>query len=221
MASRVFISKNESEVHVLKAFLTSQEDILVAQSFLHFSQVAFNTSKDYDVIFFGSRRAVDYFLQNSEIPNSVQIACVGSKTAEAIQKQNREVAFIGDNAANIQEAAQSFKKWCGSKTVLFPISTISLKTFSSLFDENQKIEVEVYDTKIVSAPVPDCDTYVFTSPSNVQGFLESNELPNHAQVIAWGISTQDALIKNSIAVQTVLVKPSIGFLISELSNNIK
>ena len=184
MHKRIFISKNASEVAPLNDYLVSQGKTLIASSFLQFSQLEFELNEQYDVIFFGSPRAIFFFKSQFEIPESVEIACVGSTTAEIIESLNRKVSFSGEHAAGIQEVAQSFKSWCGDKKVLFPISSLSLKTISSQFGPEQKIEVEVYQTSIVSREIDPCDVYVFTSPSNVKGFLDVNSIPNESVVIA-------------------------------------
>lgn len=216
MANRVFISKNESELNALKSFLTDNNAVLVAQSFLQFSPLEFEIQNQFDVIFFGSPRAVVFFKAQMEIPASVKIACVGHQTAEVIREIDRKIAFSGEGKGNIQEASTAFKKWCGDQYVLFPLSSISLKTFSSQFEESQKTEVAVYKTDIVGCPIEDCSTYVFTSPSNVEGFLIENSIPESAQVIAWGESTNAALKVKSISVDHVLSQPDINSLIDFL-----
>ena len=216
MASRIFISKNESELTTLKTFLKDRNEILIAKTFLQFSPLAFQLERPFDIIFFGSPRAVMFFKAQMDIPTSAKIACVGGKTVEVIQAINREVAFSGEGKGDIQETSAAFKKWCGDQHVLFPLSSISLKTFSSLFQSNQKTEIEVYETDIVGSAIAECSTYIFTSPSNVEGFLIENSIPESAQVIAWGESTNTALKAKSISVNHVLSQPDINSLIEVL-----
>ncbi len=216
MANRIFISKNESELTVLKSFLIDRNETLVAKTFLQFSPLAFQLDRPFDIIFFGSPRAVMYFKAQMDIPASAKIACVGGKTAEVIRAINRDVAFSGEDKGNIQEASAAFKDWCGDEHVLFPLSSISLKTFSSKFQPDQKTEVEVYETAIIGSKIEECSTYVFTSPSNVEGFLTENSIPESAQVIAWGESTNAALKAKSISVDFVLSQPDINSLIDAL-----
>jgi uroporphyrinogen-III synthase len=220
LARRIFISKNASEVVDLDAQLKTKGDALVAHSFLHYAQIEIDPETigpdgSFDVIFFGSPRAVFFYKAQFEIPASIEIACVGAKTAEIIKMINREVAFQG--IGSIQEVADSFKEWCGTKKVLFPISTISLKTISSTFDVTQKIEAEVYETTITGKEITPCDIYVFTSPSNVEGFLKANTIPQNATTIAWGESTENALRQLNIEVSHVLAHPSLHELESLLN----
>lgn len=149
-----------------------------------------------------------------DIPANVEIACVGRKTGEVIKAIQRDVAFEG--SGSIHEIASEFKNWCGSKRVLFPISNRSLKTTSALFNEDQKEELVVYETSTISRETPECEYYVFTSPSNVQGFMESNKAPLNSKVIAWGESTKSALEEFNQEVSHTLDESSIDELASFL-----
>ena len=216
MVKRIFISKNASEVELLNTFLESKGIDLIAHSFLKFSPLYPAIKERYDVIFFGSPRSVLFFKKQFEIPTNTAIACVGNKTAESVKSLGLEVAFSGDKRGSISEIAESFKAWCGGRKVLFPISSRSLKTVSSLFEKKKKIEVEVYDTIIVGQKIEPCTTYIFTSPSNFEGFINKNEIPHNAEVIAWGDSTRKAMERSKIRVNHVLDRPSIDKLIEIL-----
>ncbi|MBL4861995.1 MAG: uroporphyrinogen-III synthase, partial [Crocinitomicaceae bacterium] len=99
---------------------------------------------DYDIIFFGSPRAVTFFTNQERIDAQIAIACIGKKTAEQLQKKGYTVDFIGSSSSNPDEIGQTFKEWCGKKKVLFPISNRSLRSIASFFNIQQKIEVVVY-----------------------------------------------------------------------------
>lgn len=204
MAKRIFISKQPGEIQALQTELESQGYLIHAHSFLQFAKVEFDFETPFDVIFFGSQRAVMFYHASASIPSNVAIACVGNKTAEILQRMGYNVDFIGKQAGKVSEVAQDFKTWCGDRKVLFPISDISLKTIASVFSEEQKEEIVVYSTSVVSTLVPEADTYVFTSPSNVQGFIGENAVPSNATVIAWGESTAKALHASDISVSHTL-----------------
>lgn len=216
MGKHLFISKDYSEVKELAAFLNDQDVTLIAQSFLHFEPVSFTIQKPFDVIFFSSPRSVLFFKLLHKIPKGTMIACPGNKTAELLKELGHSVAFFGESSGNITETAQAFKTWCANKNVLFPTSDRSLQTVSSLFSDKQKEVVTVYKTRIVSKPLEFCDTYVFTSPSNVEGFLALNELPENANVYSWGESTTAYLTQNNIQVTQTLENASIEDLIKFL-----
>ena len=216
MAKRVFISKNASETQELQSFLTARGDKLVSHSFLSFEQLPFELNEKYDVIFFGSPRGVIFFKSRCTIAPDTVIACTGNKTAELLSQLGYEVAFKGENSGDISTVASEFKAWCGSRKVLFPSSDISLKSISSSFPDAQKVELPVYKTIINSKTIEPCDSYVFTSPSNVTGFLSSNVIPENSDIIAWGESTAKALKENGLSVTYTLADSSIESLIDYL-----
>ena len=154
MNERIFISKNASEVTALNHFLSSKGITLRPHSFLEFNPSTISINDPFDVIFFGSPRAVYYFDIQMKIPTSVQIACVGSATGEVIKKLGRHVDFEG--IGEIGAVGKNFKSWCGNRKVLFPLSNISLKTISSLFDPSQKIEIEILPSPMSNKVTPFC-----------------------------------------------------------------
>ena len=88
--------------------------------------------------------------------------------------------------------------------MLFPVSDRSLKTISSVIDDELKEEVVVYCTEVTGKVIPKCDVYAFSSPSNVEGFFELNTLPEGCEVIAWGTSTEKALVERGASVERIL-----------------
>jgi uroporphyrinogen-III synthase len=200
VAKRIFISKNASEIESYREQLEAKGYEIIAHSFLSFSPVEFELQNEYDVIFFGSPRAVIFFQAGQAISGKAKIACVGSKTAEVVQSMGHTVDFVGTKSSEPKLVAEEFKSWLAERSrsqhdarVLFPISDRSLKTISSVIDDEMKEEVVVYSTEVKGQVIPPCDVYVFSSPSNVEGFFELNTLAENSEVIAWGSSTERAL----------------------------
>lgn len=215
MPDSLFISKNPGEVTQLQYF-TDQNDIhLTAYSFLEFRQVDFKLPTHFDVIFFGSPRAVVFFQSRYAIPSDTEIACVGGKTASLLKSMGHKLAFNGEGKGSISEVANEFRLWLGSRVVLFPVSSKSLGTISKGLSERQAIQVVCYETVIREKELDQkFDTYVFTSPSNVEGFFKANSIPESANVIAWGESTAGALEEYNIQKVETLEEPSKDALIS-------
>ena len=213
MEKNLFISKNESEILQFSNFLRDKGIRVLAHSFLHFEQVEFEIQSHYDILFFSSPRSIVFFKTRSSVPSHVKIACTGSKTAELLEQMGHEVSFTRKENESLTDFAASFKNWCGERHVLFPISSISLKTISSQFPENQKTEMVAYSTLIKGKDIEDCSTYVFTSPSNVEGFFTSNQIPQTARIISWGESTSKALLKKGCTVELELKSSSVEELI--------
>ena len=209
MVKSTFISKSPDEVSVLSDFLLENDQSLFAQSFLSFEKVNFTVSKEFEIVFFNSPRSVQFFLEDYQIKDDILIACTGFKTAEIIASHGFPVHFIGNEASKTSQIAREFKEWCKGRKVLFPISSISLRTISSIFTETEKEELVVYKTNVEPEEVPHCNTYIFTSPSNVRGFLLNNSIPDDAKVISWGESTTRELGANGITVNHVLLNATI------------
>ncbi|MDG1147082.1 MAG: uroporphyrinogen-III synthase [Crocinitomicaceae bacterium] len=213
MTKRLFISKNSTDTNNLSAFLSPQNTALISHSFLQFEGLNFKIDTNYDVIFFTSPRSVLFFKATLDIPRHVKIACTGSKTAELLEKMGYKVEFKGEQSGDIHHVADAFKIWAKNRTVLFPMSDISLRTVSSQLDSDSVVEVVVYKTIIKGFKIAPCDIYIFTSPSNVAGFLMENEVPTQAKIIAWGASTQEALTQKGFKVNYTLKESSIESLI--------
>lgn len=190
---KLFISKNEEEVPELALFCQTSGIHLLANSLIRFEDIDFDCPDKYDIVFFSSPRSVRYFLKRCQLREGIALACVGSGTAKEMTNLNLPISFQGIEA-DTSKVAVEFLKWCGQRNVLFPISDRSLKTIVHAFPENQRTTVVVYKTKMETKPVPASNTYVFTSPSNVEAYFESNPKPNQdAQFVAWGPSTERAL----------------------------
>ena len=201
----------------LADFLNNKGVNLIAQSFIHFEPIPFAVSKPYEVIFFSSPRSFLFYKLLNNISKDVLIACTGNKTAELITEMGFTVSFFSKKSGNIHSTAIEFKSWCGNRRILFPVSDRSLQTVSGIFLDEQKEVVIVYKTKIVSKPLDFCETYVFTSPSNAEGFLTVNEVPKNAIVYSWGESTTKYLIERNVNVTTTLVNSSLDDLMRIIS----
>lgn len=185
------------DVPELADFCTENSIELTAHSFLKFAAVPFQVSESFDIIFFASPRAVTFYLAQATIPKTAQIACAGKSTKSMLENLGYTVHFTPIESGNVTESAKTFAEWCEEKMVLFPISTISNKSYAQFLIASQTIELVVYSTTIKEQAIEFADCYVFTSPSNVRGFFESNELSENAKIIAWGESTAKALTKYS------------------------
>jgi len=216
VSKTLFISKNIAELGELRTYSDLHELQLISTSFLEFLPISFTLTESYDVIFFGSPRAVMFFKANGDIPKSKLIASVGEKTMRLLESMGHEVAFSGKANHSISEVADDFKDWLKDRKALFPISSRSLGTISKSIPARQKVLIECYETKVSGKEIPPCDYYVFTSPSNVEGFFQKNKLPEKSIVVAWGESTAASIQKAGAAYDGVLQEPSIECLIDYL-----
>ncbi len=195
MKFNVLITKTEEEVSELKKFCDENNWYLVSNSFIDFEIVKAEIPKNYDWIFFGSRRAAYYFLQQAEIPLNCKVACIGQKTKSHLEKMGLKVDFFGQESGNPESVANELKNQITTKYLIIPISNLSNHSIASTFPKNQVCEMVVYKTKNQTKKINEkLDLIAFTSPSNVNGFLVENSIPVECIIIAWGKTTEKHLI---------------------------
>ena len=202
LISSLFISKNADELPLLRQFCTEQHIAFHAQSLLQFEGVPFEVQHPFDVVFFSSIRAAEFFLAQSTVGHA-DIACVGQKTAQKLESIGHTPSFIGHQSGNPSQVALDFCSFAGQRRTLIPCSDISARTIAKALPADLVEEVVVYHTIAKSVDVPACDVYVFTSPSSVDAFLQQNKKPI-GQIIAWGDTTAARLHELEIEVSRVL-----------------
>ena len=215
MNNSIFISKSSDEVAELNQFCKEKGFYLIAESMIQFEAVPFKIENSYDVLFFASIRAAEFFLKQEKIPSTVSIACIGQTTAEKLIKLGLSVDFIGEQSGNPEKVADAFNLWLGPRNVLIPQSTLSKRSIASKTTPKQCFEVVVYATISACKIIPKCATYIFTSPSNFNSFLKCNETP-HGKIIAWGETTRKEILKNGINADYTLINSNLAELYSLL-----
>lgn len=203
MIRSLFISKNIEDVPELAQFCQEHDIQLHAQSLIQFKPLPFEYIQQCDCIFFSSPRSAHFFLSNNSISTEL-IAVAGETTKRSVESFGYSVDFVPANSGMVTQSSKQFAKWLGKKTVLFPVSTISNKSYSSSLPEDQVSFLEIYETQLAPQQIAVCDVYVFTSPSNVDGYFKNNEIPENATVIAWGEITNDALKRKALNNSEVL-----------------
>ena len=212
----IYITKELEDVTQLKQFCAFQNIDLHATSQLSFEAVPFTVTEPFEVVFFSSVRAGRFFLRSYDGPlSSLQFACIGEETA---QKFNIEFAFVGKEAGNPEKVAEKFKNWLGDKRLLIPHSSLSHKTIAAIIPSTQCESVCVYNTLLSPQSIPESEVYVFTSPSNLAAFLQKNQVPESAKVIAWGNTTEKALRNSKVQVSKTLIKAQLEELLEVLAN---
>lgn len=189
---RLFITKPLEELELLPGFCAQNNIRINAHSFLTFEEVPFQVEAAFDIVFFASPRAAHFFLKHIDCSQKL-IATAGESTKRFVEQLGLNVHFSPKNSGEVENASVEFARWANGKNVLFPASDISQKSYTKHLQDNQFQVVRVYKTQISTKKTGSYDVYVFTSPSNVKGFLESNTISPAAQVIAWGETTRSAL----------------------------
>ena len=198
MKKKVFISRNPSDCEAIKPFLP--EDIeMVAQSLIETTPIPFDKNfPQTDWIFFSSSNAARHFFEQQPRIQQQKIGAIGDATARTIGHYH-SVDFIGDSI-DITDSSYRFAQAIGSGTVLFPGATESLKHIQAALPTEQVIDWPVYSTREKKTSVPTCDVYVFSSPSNVRSFFnsEKNALSKQLMCAAFGEATREELEKHGV-----------------------
>lgn len=216
--SSIFITKNISETSDFHRFCQERGLELFAQSFIAFESVSAVFRLPAQVYFFSSKNGVDFFLLQHIIEANKKIACVGEATKKHLETLGYVVDFCGEKAGNPSEVGVQLNSWLDGRRVAFICSDISKKTVSNQIHTTQKEERVFYKTQLKLVKIEQHFTcYVFTSPSNVEGFLKLNKIPSNTSVIAWGKSTEQALVKRHIKPTFVLKEASFEELLSLIS----
>ncbi len=220
MSQRIFISKASHDCQELADFCRMKGFELVSESLISFREIPFEDNLEYEVVFFASIRAAEYYLKHKSSQRFPIFACVGEETNRKLNQLSIKCDFVGDKSGAPEKVAAQFKAWLGSRNVLFPHSDKSLHTIASFLPENQLTKIEVYQTILEEKHIPNCDYYIFTSPSNVQSFISDNELAKSSKIIAWGKSTQSELEKNQLQYDFCLTHSSLKEVVEILKNEI-
>lgn len=218
MKTKLFFSGTAKPNGPLLSFCESADWQLTQQPLIRFEKLPFTLPENFDVVFFSSPRSVDYFFSENEINSCFKIACIGSGTAAATKSKNLTPDFIGRNSGDPEEVAKEFSSWLGKRSVLFPLAKHSNETIVKYISDNKKMIVRCYETILVETTVNPHDIYVFTSPSNVASFLQSNAFPPTAKLIAWGMTTAAKMRASGFEPTTILNESSETALVEVLSH---
>ena len=197
---RIFISKNEDDLGNFGQFCEENKLTLFAKSLITFKAVDFKLTSEFDCVFFSSIRAATFFLEkNPVLSNKVVFACSGKETARKLSEIGITCSFIGSESGNPEKVSLDFAKWLEGRKVVFPHSNLSKLSALQYLSKGQFETIQVYQTNSIPSEIPNCDVYVFTSPSNVSAFLIINSIPKNALLIAYGKSTREHLNSLNIA----------------------
>lgn len=203
MIQSIYITRAIGDVLQLRNFCIEHGIKLTALSQISFAKNKFIVRKPYEVVLFTSPRSAAFFFNFQSIPAHVKIACVGPGTASYLEKKGFVVDFTGPVPGDPVQNARYFADWLGIRSVLFPQSNLGMSSMSKFLSPAQFEHVQVYSTEFHSEIIPPHEVYIFTSPSNVESFLVKNQRPE-GKIIAWGKSTEQALMANDVNVSYTL-----------------
>lgn len=168
-------------------------------SFIETKKVKMERVPQTDWIFFASSNAVTHFFeQEPELKAKVKYGVIGKSTEQTLKQFGKNAAYVG-KLNDTKIIAQKFAKTVGEETVLFPQAKGGLRTVQQQFADAGKLsDLVVYETvKKENVKLPKSDVLVFTSPSNVDSFFETQKIRDQ-KVIAIGKSTEKRLKEKGV-----------------------
>ncbi len=191
----IFISKDARELDFLNNFKGNDTLGFECRSLIDFKPIFFDLIDDFEVIFFSSIRSAKFLFESKKINLAkYSIACAGPQTALKLNEMGFEVDYIAANASNPEYVSKEFSAWLGPRKVFIPSSDRSLRSVEQFISADQIQRAVVYETLLLPLKVVPADVLVFTSPSNVHAFFIENDISADSIVIAWGHSTNKALL---------------------------
>lgn len=193
---KIFITKTFREDDYLSNALKRLNFEVEGKSLIEFKQIRIKELPKTEWIFFSSKHAVRYFFQQEPKLENVKFGCIGTSTSAEMRAFGRRADFIGQST-DIKLVGKQFSSKVGNSKVLFPIARGSMQSIQwQMVKRDNVINLEVYATLKHSVEVsPEYEILIFTSPSNVEAYLEKNQIQPHQKVIAMGESTGKALEK--------------------------
>jgi hydroxymethylbilane synthase len=189
--SSIWISRDLKKDSIFRKVIKKNNHKITDESLIKLDSKNINSLPDCNWIFLNSAFALDSILHLKNDFNMKKIAAFGPATAKHIQKNGLNVDFIG--LGTPQQVAEKFYSIISSKEIVFiPSSNKSLGTVQGILKESNKKLLDTYTTILIDKKLKQYDLLVFTSPSNVEAFLNSNKISDQ-KVISIGPSTTSAL----------------------------
>ena len=152
-------------------------------------------------VVFSSSNGVKTFFAQEDITTwkGKRFAAAGEATARALSTLGIHPDFAGTES-DMEEVAKRLAEEVGGAHALFPGSDRSVASLQSGISTSQVTQVTCYQTVSRPSKVGSFDAYIFTSPSNVEGFFAAgNSIKEDAITIAIGARTGATLLENGFA----------------------
>jgi len=201
--AKVLLSRGPSSASMLKDRLAALGHDLLEISFIKTEHVSFAADEiKTNWIFFSSKNAIRACLQAGVDLKKYKLATAGTRTSQELGA-NYPILFEA-SSTQIEQHAKEFAYVVANDTVCFPTSDKSLLSFSKFIPPSQVQIITAYTTRITPVGVPMADILIFSSPSNVEGFLKLNVILPSQKIVAFGPSTAKSLETLGFKVARVL-----------------
>lgn len=189
----VYITRDLREDDFFSQVLNANGCDIYGRALIEIRRIPVAKVPEADWVFFSSKHAVRHFLGQVKLQPGTKIAAVGKATSDELRKFNLRADFIG-GGNDTRITAKQFGAVAGRSKVLFPQAKGSMRTVQQNLPTAQVTNLIVYETlQRPAADLPDSDVLVFTSPSNLEAFLEKKKISKNQKIVAMGHATASTL----------------------------
>ncbi len=191
----VLITREADSWPLLTRLLSDRGLQVHYQSFIETFPLSVADWPETSWVFFGSRNAVKYALASKpDLLHHKKIGAVGPGTAQMLAEAGYKADFEGRTSDVEAVAAQFADMISPLTTVLLPLGAQSAGTLVRCWQKRFQLTTRtVYDTRLVTETPRQAEILLFTSPSNVEGWLASGGNPTRQTAIAMGKTTFEAM----------------------------
>lgn len=155
-----------------------------------------------DWIFFNSPKSAKLFFQTYpelELEN-LKFAGLSTGTSKEIKKWTNRVDYTGSSSAKTEAIAKDFLSIANGAKVLVPCGKQTVGTLKKEDGKAKTVqEVVFYDTLPNNWIAPtDFDLILFTSPSNVDAYIQNHEVRPDTICLAIGDKTAESIEKHGL-----------------------
>ena len=201
----LFISRSLAKDSPIALFAENRKYLVHDQSLLELTALPFpEVLPPTDWIFFYSKQAVNFFFDglakaNFQLDEKVKWACIGPGSAKALMKFIPEIDFVGEG--QVDEVAKAFSHYAINQKVFFPRAVHSKKSIQQYLEGKiEVLDLPIYKNEpLTDFIVPTADVLIFTSPLNVQTYLQKYTITSQQICIAIGTTTKAFLEAQGIS----------------------
>lgn len=203
----ILVTRLLKDDSLIRKWAAEKQIDLIEKSFIETVAVTGLAIPKTDWIFFSSPQSVKLYFAHYKLA-AKKVAALSLGTYAELSSYALSVDYVGSDSKSTKEIGSDFfKQIDSSETVLFPLSDISKKNISSQNNSKKVIELITYKTELVNDKLEQIPAIIlFTSPSNVDGFLLQNTPELKTQILAIGATTGGHL--RSLGFKDILISDS-------------
>jgi uroporphyrinogen-III synthase len=230
---RVLLTRPEEDIERDKKIFLSLGIEVIPLPLIGFRPLDFKIPPlgGFDYIYFGSKRAVDFFLSKvKKLPSHLRVLVVGKKTANHLREKYSVEPFLVAKGSSKLLYEEIKNKNLAAGKVLVPTAKVHSKGIYLLERLGFELHiVPVYETVFlrypqeeIKAKLAKADILIFTSPSTFLALLANLQLEQlfslikGKKIVAIGETTKKAIEDKGLKVDWVPSEPSMELIAKEI-----